>query len=178
MVGGGGGGGFVRLWAVAGTVLFMFQSEGGDVRPDTAGLWEDWQDAGCGRDRLPPPALPQAWSTCHSQQKQTDGCLSQVSCPHSHFCLQLQQLVLAQNCIAFVLVQKHRRVKRMLFIRTKTQPAFMCFNLVLERQQSFLFQTCVLVLKGDSECVFVCVLVCLLLWIRRRSGGVMLLWLS
>ena len=63
----------------------------------------------------------------------------------------------------------------MLFIRTKTQPAFMCFNLVLERQQSFLFQTCVLVLKGDSECVFVCVLVCLLLWIRRRRGGVMLL---
>ena len=36
--GGGEGGGIVRLWAVAGTVLFMFQSEGGDVRPDTAGL--------------------------------------------------------------------------------------------------------------------------------------------
>jgi len=65
----------------------------------------------------------------------------------------------------------------MLFIRTKTQPAFMCFNLVLERQQSVLFQTFVLVLKGDSECVFVRVLVCLLLWIRRR-GSVMLLQLS
>ena len=36
--GGGGGGAFVRLWAVAGTVLFVFQSEGGDVWPDTAGL--------------------------------------------------------------------------------------------------------------------------------------------
>ena len=47
----------------------------------------------------------------------------------------------------------------MLFIRTKTQPAFMCFNLVLERQQSVLFQTFVLVLKVIVN-VFLCMCSC------------------